>query len=53
MSFSKNKIGYIEDTIYTLVVEDLNNDSEIMCVTKLPKVALDKIIRELKANIEL
>lgn len=48
MSFSINPVGYLEDNQYTLVIEDLNTNQEIMCVTKLPETVLEQLISELK-----
>ena len=52
INFAKNPVGYLEDNNYTLVVEDFNGDNEIICVTKMKEVDLEKLIRELKVSIE-
>ena len=52
INFAKNPVGYLEDNNYTLVVEDFNGDNEIVCVTKMKEVDLEKLIRELKVSIE-
>lgn len=51
INFSKNPVGYIEDNNYTLVIEDFSTQNEIMCVTKMPEAALEKLIRELKESL--
>ena len=51
INFAKNPVGYLEDNNYTLVIEDFNAENEIMCVTKMSEVELEKIIRELKEGL--
>lgn len=51
INFGKNPVGYLEDHNYTLVIEDFIDDNEIICVTKMSETELEKLIRELKANL--